>query len=117
VPQDLRQRLLALDEHDTADARRPARDALCDVDDLRSVLPISHPDAVVSGAELVPYLSDFCLDAQAREGAEDQGGSLVVAVAGGAPGLPIRRQLDYGEAEGALVGDGRPPPELRTSTE
>ena len=54
--EDPRQNLLPLDEHDAADARRPARYPLRDTDDFHSALPIPHPDAVVPGTELVPHL-------------------------------------------------------------
>src|SRR5215212_4031010 len=82
-----RQLLLTLDEHDAADARRPARDALRDAHDLRSALPIPDPDAVVSGAELVPHVPHLSPYAQASEGAKRQGGGLVVAFADAAPSL------------------------------
>src|SRR5688500_10226844 len=85
--QDPRQLLLALDEHDAADARRPPRDPLRDADDLHPALEIPDPDAVVPGAELVPHLPYLGPHPQARQGAERQGGGLVVAVADAAPGL------------------------------
>jgi hypothetical protein len=62
---------------------------------------------VVPWAELVPHLPDLSLETKAREGPEDQGGGLVVAVANAAPGFAIRNQPDYREAEGAVVGGGR----------
>src|SRR5215210_1989308 len=81
--------LLALDEHDAADARRPARNALRDAHDLHPALLIPDPDAVVPRAELVPHLPHLSLYAKAGEGGERQGGGLVVAVADAAPGLRL----------------------------
>src|ERR671921_510333 len=73
--EDPRQNFLPLDEHDAADARRPARYPLRDTDDFHSALPIPHPDAVVPGTELVPHLPHSqAPHPEAREGPERQSG-------------------------------------------
>src|SRR5215204_6285132 len=96
-----RQLPLALDEHDAPYARRLACDPLRDPHDFHAAFPIPNPYAVVPRAELFAHLPHLGRNPETREGAEDQGRCLVVALPDAASRLLLVRGPDDRETEGA----------------
>src|SRR5215217_1616638 len=102
-----RQLPLSLDEHDAPYARRTACDPLRDPHDFHAAFPIADPYAVVPRAELFAHLPHLGRHPETREGVEDQGRCLVVALPDAASRLLLVRGPDDRETEGAPVCGSR----------
>src|SRR5215213_9805934 len=102
-----RQLPLSLDEHDAPYARRQACDPLRDPYDFHPAFHIPNPYAVVPRAELVAHLPHLGHHPETREGAQDQGRRLVVALPDAAFRLLLVRGPDDRETEGTPVRGGR----------